>query len=56
MGMPAYGRGVRLSTFGDNGMGAGCEGPSDAGDYTGVPGFYSYYEVTISFVYVDLLD
>ena len=47
MGMGTYGRGFRLVSNEDTGMGAPASGPSTAGPYTREAGFLSYYEVMI---------
>lgn len=45
MGMPAYGRGFRLSNAANNGFGAPVSGPGPAGPYTREAGSLGYNEI-----------
>ena len=45
VGVPTYGRSFTLVDGNNHGLGAPVNGTAAAGNYTGVAGFYSYYEV-----------
>ena len=54
MGIPTYGRAVKLANPKLNGMGAPIAGAGDAGPWTKAKGFLAYYEVNPSLQIVPL--
>lgn len=56
MSVPAYGRSYTLRSELFVHPGAPTAGAGDAGNYTQVPGFMAYYEVSLSYTYTDISE